>query len=41
MARGNLSCLGTNVRLKNKYGEGYALKVNFNPDDEQAVTGNG
>lgn len=37
MSLGALRCLGTNIHLKNKFGEGYTLKVNFSPDDEQTV----
>jgi ATP-binding cassette subfamily A (ABC1) protein 3 len=40
MSRGNLRCLGTNVHLKNKFGEGYSLKVNFDPENADVVTGN-
>jgi len=39
MSRGNLRCLGSNVRLKNKFGEGYSLKVNFEPENEESVAG--
>ena len=39
MSRGNLKCLGTNVHLKNKFGEGYSLKINFNPENEEIVSG--
>lgn len=38
MSRGCLQCLGSNVRLKNKFGEGYTLKINFNPKDVDQVT---
>jgi len=37
MSHGALKCLGTNVRLKNKFGEGYTLKVNFEQEDEETV----
>lgn len=39
MSKGNLKCLGSNVRLKNKFGEGYSLKVNFSPENEELTTG--
>jgi len=38
MSHGMLKCIGSNVRLKNKFGEGYTLKVNFNQENEEAVT---
>jgi len=37
MAHGALQCLGSNIRLKNKYGEGYSLKVNFAQENEEVV----
>jgi len=39
MSKGNLRCLGANVHLKNKFGEGYTLNVNFDPQDEETTTG--
>jgi len=39
MSRGALKCLGANVRLKNKFGEGYTLKINFDVEDEELATG--
>ena len=34
VSKGNLRCVGSNVRLKNRFGEGYSLKINFEHDDE-------
>jgi len=38
VSKGNLKCLGSNVRLKNKFGEGYSLNLNFEPEDEGHIT---
>jgi len=37
MSRGELKVIGSNVHLKNKYGEGYSLKVNFDEHNESQV----
>ena len=37
MSRGAIKALGTNVRLKNKFGEGYSLKINFDQDKADEV----
>lgn len=37
VASGLLKCLGTNVHLKEKFGSGYTIKVNFDPNDEKKV----
>jgi len=37
MSRGALRAVGTNVRLKNKFGEGYSLKLNFDKDLQEKV----
>jgi len=39
MSHGRLKCLGSNVRLKNRFGQGYTLRVNFDIEDEELVTG--
>lgn len=37
MCRGYMKCVGTNLQLKNKFGKGFNLTVNFNPPDQQVV----
>jgi len=32
ISRGTMKCLGSNIRLKNKFGAGYSFKINFNPE---------
>lgn len=39
MSKGELKCLGPNLHLKNKFGQGYVLKVSFDSDHESSVTG--
>jgi len=39
MADGALQCLGSQVHLKNKFGEGYTLKINFDPQYEEIASG--
>jgi len=38
MSHGILKCIGSNVRLKNKFGEGYTLKLNFDQENEEGIT---
>jgi ABC-type multidrug transport system ATPase subunit len=35
LAHGVLCCLGSQQHLKNAFGEGYRLKINFAPEDEE------
>jgi len=35
--KGQLKCLGNQQRLKNKFGDGYCLKITFNPADEETA----
>jgi len=37
MSRGELRVIGSNIHLKNKYGEGYSLRINFDELDEGRV----
>ena len=37
MSKGCLQCLGSNLHLKNKFGEGYSLRLNFNVEDLEKV----
>jgi len=37
MSHGTLKCIGNNIRLKNKFGEGYSLKINFEPENETKI----
>jgi len=37
MSKGQLKVVGTNVRLKSQYGEGYSLKVNFDPERSEEL----
>jgi len=38
MAGGSIQCIGSNVRLKNRFGEGYSLHLNFDLEDYDTVT---
>ena len=38
MAHGTLRCIGTPLHLKNRYADGYRIKVNFAPRDEFLVS---
>lgn len=37
VAHGKMRCIGSSLRLKNKFTKGYRLDVNFNPSDEEDV----
>jgi ABC-type multidrug transport system ATPase subunit len=37
VALGVMRCLGNQLHLKNKFGEGYNLKINFDPEYEPQV----
>jgi len=37
MSHGALKCIGPNVRLKNKFGEGYMLKISFEDQMEKKI----
>jgi len=39
VATGALRCVGTNIHLKQKFGNGYFIQINFEPEDEQIATG--
>eukprot|EP01121_Diplochlamys_sp_Union-15-3_P022660 TRINITY_DN9723_c0_g1_i1.p1 TRINITY_DN9723_c0_g1~~TRINITY_DN9723_c0_g1_i1.p1 ORF type:complete len:188 (-),score=26.73 TRINITY_DN9723_c0_g1_i1:62-625(-) len=39
MAIGKMRCLGNQQHLKNKFGQGYRLKINFNPANETSASG--
>lgn len=38
VVKGEMKCLGSPLRLKNKFADGYRLVVNFNPEDEEELT---
>jgi len=38
ISRGALKCIGTNARLKSKFGAGYTFKINFEPKNEEQAT---
>jgi len=37
VASGLLKCLGNNIHLKAKFGSGYTIKLNFDPEDEPSI----
>jgi len=37
MSNGSLKCIGTSMHLKNKFGSGYRLSVNYSPPNRQIV----
>ncbi|KAL0490582.1 ABC transporter A family member [Acrasis kona] len=37
MSNGSLKCIGTSMHLKNKFGSGYRLAINYSPPDQQKV----
>ncbi len=39
MSKGQLKCIGTSMHLKNKFGSGYRLSVNYATKDEEQVEG--
>lgn len=38
MSQGKLQCIGKQQHLKNKFGGGYKLQINFDPQNEMKVT---